>query len=75
MEAAFLFAFPGIIIAGGACCVRFLSEKEKARYQAARELGLMEKLLEVGWSGLSCAESGKIGGYLSRRKQKEQIRK
>ena len=42
--------------------MRFLSEKERLRYEAARELGLMDKLLEVGWAGLTSAESGAIGG-------------
>lgn len=52
--------------------MRFLSEQEKARYRAARELGLLERLLKVGWAGLTAAESGRIGGYLSACRRREQ---
>jgi len=54
--------------------MRFLSDEEKARYLAARELGLLDKLLQVGWAGLTSAESGRIGGYVSamRRKRRKQ---
>lgn len=33
--------------------MRFLNEKEKARYLAAQELGLMDKVLSGGWASLS----------------------
>ena len=39
--------------------------------QVARELGLLDKLMQVGWAGLSTAESGKIGGMVGARKQKK----
>ncbi|MCI5772674.1 MAG: hypothetical protein MR021_07680 [Clostridiales bacterium] len=42
-----------------------LTEKEKARYRAAEAAGLMQRLEEVGWAGLTSAESGRIGGVLS----------
>lgn len=32
--------------------------------EVAQELGLAEKLTQVGWGGLSAAECGKIGGRL-----------
>lgn len=54
----------------GGMSVGTLSEKERARYEAARALGLMEKLLRVGWAGLTSAESGRIGGYISGQKKK-----
>lgn len=34
------------------------------KYQAARELGLMEKLERVGWAGLSAKETGRVGGLV-----------
>ena len=49
--------------------MRMLTEREKMKYQAARELGLMEKLQSVGWAGLSAAESGRIGGLVSAKKR------
>lgn len=48
-----------------------LSEEERLKYQVARELGLIEKLMEVGWAGLSTSESGRIGGLVGARKQKQ----
>lgn len=54
--------------------MRMLSETERMKYQAAQELGLTEKLLRVGWAGLSTAESGRIGGMvgaMKRRARKE----
>ena len=50
--------------------MRFLSEQEKMRYRAAEALGLKDKLLQVGWAGLTAAESGKIGGWISAEKRR-----
>ncbi len=38
--------------------------------EAAGELGLLEKLQQVGWAGLSTAESGRIGGCVGAKKRK-----
>lgn len=38
-----------------------LSRQERLKYEAAEELGLLEKLIEVGWSGLTARETGLIG--------------
>lgn len=56
--------------------MRMLSYEERLKYEAARELGLLEKLQEFGWAGLSTAESGRIGGMVGAKKRqhrKEQI--
>jgi len=37
------------------------------KYEVARELGLMPKVLQVGWPGLTTAESGRVGGIVGRR--------
>ena len=47
--------------------MRTLSEEERCKYEVARELGLMDKLKQVGWAGLSTAESGRIGGLVGAR--------
>ena len=47
-----------------------LSRDERMKYEIAQELGLLEKLKEVGWAGLSTAESGRIGGLVGARKRK-----
>ncbi|MBQ4640693.1 MAG: small, acid-soluble spore protein, alpha/beta type [Clostridia bacterium] len=46
-----------------------LSREERLKYEVARELGLMEKLMQVGWAGLTTAESGRIGGLCGARKK------
>ncbi len=48
------------------------TELERSKYRAAEEAGLLERVLEVGWAGLSAKESGRIGGMVAhRRKEKE----
>lgn len=47
---------------------RPLSRAERMKYEAAEELGLLEKLIEVGWSGLSARETGQIGARMQGRK-------
>ena len=37
--------------------------------EAAEELGLLDRLLEVGWGGLTAGETGRIGGMIARRKR------
>ena len=48
-----------------------LSQADRCKYEVARELGLLEKLTQVGWAGLSTAESGRIGGLIGARRRKE----
>lgn len=36
------------------------------KWEAARRLGLVDKVRRVGWGGLSSAESGRIGGLMTR---------
>ena len=44
---------------------------ERSKYRAAQEAGLLERVLEVGWAGLSAKESGRIGGLMARRREKD----
>jgi len=39
------------------------------KYEIAMELGLGEKLSQVGWGGLTAEETGRIGGILTRKKK------
>ena len=39
---------------------------ERLKYEAAAELGLLEKLIEVGWGGLSARETGMIGARVKK---------
>lgn len=45
------------------------TQHEKRKYQAAKAAGLLDRVLEVGWAGLSAKESGRIGGILAHMKQ------
>lgn len=40
--------------------------EEMKKYEIAKELGLLDKVLTDGWQSLSAKETGKIGGMLSR---------
>lgn len=44
-----------------------VTEQERLKYEAAEELGLLNRLMEVGWGGLTAGETGKIGGVVARR--------
>nr|WP_294680485.1 small, acid-soluble spore protein, alpha/beta type [uncultured Anaerotignum sp.] len=44
------------------------------KYEIAEELGLLEKLEQVGWKGLTARESGRIGGIMGTRKAAERKR-
>ncbi|MBQ2833474.1 MAG: spore protein [Clostridia bacterium] len=46
------------------------TERERMKYRAAEAAGLMERVLEVGWAGLSAKESGRIGGILAHMEKK-----
>lgn len=46
-----------------------LKPEDIMKYEIANELGLGEKLLHVGWGGLTAKETGRIGGIITRRKK------
>ena len=52
-----------------------LTEAEKKdlqmKMEIAEELGLLEKVEQMGWKGLTSRESGRIGGIMGKRKQAE----
>jgi len=41
-----------------------LNEKTTRKYEAAERLGLIPRLQECGWAGLSAKEAGRIGGAM-----------
>ncbi len=47
-----------------------LNRDEEMKYEIARELGLLDKVLESGWKSLSAKETGRIGGLMTRKKKK-----
>lgn len=46
--------------------------EDKLKYDIAEELGLTDKIKEVGWAGLTAKESGRIGGLITVRKREMQ---
>lgn len=48
-----------------------LTEKEKMRFEIARELGISGKIVSGGWGALSAQESGRIGGIIASRNRKK----
>jgi hypothetical protein len=50
--------------------IKLLTERDRMKYEIAEELGLLDKVHEKGWKGLSAKESGKIGGIMTSRMRK-----
>lgn len=48
-----------------------LTAEEKYKYEVAKELGLLDKVLESGWKSLSAKETGRIGGIMARKRKKK----
>lgn len=52
------------------------TQRERNKYRAAQAAGLLERVLEVGWAGLSAKESGRIGGlaaHMNREKNESHV--
>ncbi len=47
-----------------------MEDEKRLKYSAAARLGLTEKLLAVGWAGLSAQETGRIGGLVRAMKKR-----
>lgn len=50
-----------------------LTTIDKFKIEVAKELGLWEKVKQVGWAGLSAAETGQIGGYMTRKLREKKL--
>jgi len=46
---------------------KILTPVDKFKIEVAKELGLWDKVKHVGWAGLSAAETGQVGGYMTRK--------
>lgn len=51
-----------------------LTPVDKFKIEVAKELGLWDKIKEVGWAGLSAAETGQIGGYMTRKMRQRKFK-
>ncbi|APH19095.1 small, acid-soluble spore protein, alpha/beta type [Clostridium botulinum] len=49
--------------------------REKMKYEIAIELGLQDKVDQLGWGGLTSEETGRIGGIMTKRKKELKLPK
>lgn len=54
---------------------KIITIEDKLKYEIADELGLTDKIEEVGWAGLTAKESGRIGGLVRVRKKELEAKK
>ncbi|QSX07128.1 small, acid-soluble spore protein, alpha/beta type [Sedimentibacter sp. zth1] len=47
-----------------------LTENDLIKLEIAKEIGLLDKIDELGWGGLTAKESGRIGGIMTAKKRK-----
>ena len=50
-----------------------LTPMDLLKMEVASELGLMDKVAELGWGGLSAAETGRIGGIMTRKLKNKKL--
>ena len=48
---------------------KIVTENDIMKYEIAGEIGLIDKINEQGWAGLTAKEAGRIGGMLTARKK------
>lgn len=49
---------------------KVLTENDIIKMEIAKEIGLIDKIEEIGWGGLTAKESGRIGGIMTAKKRK-----
>lgn len=48
----------------------YLTKEERRKYELAQELGLLDRIREVGWAGLTAKETGRMGGLLGQERRR-----
>ncbi|NLO10473.1 MAG: small, acid-soluble spore protein, alpha/beta type [Clostridiales bacterium] len=48
-----------------------IKPEEEIKYEIAKELGYLDKVVATGWKSLTAKESGRIGGIITKRKREE----
>ena len=46
-------------------------ENERLKFEITEELGLLEKVEELGWKGLTARETGRMGGRMNQKKKEK----
>jgi hypothetical protein len=49
--------------------VKELTPDDLMKLEIAKEIGLMDKVEELGWGGLTAKETGRIGGLMTAKKK------
>ncbi len=49
---------------------KVFTENDFMKMEIAKEIGLIDKIEEIGWGGLTAKESGRIGGIMTAKKRK-----
>lgn len=52
-----------------------IKPEEAFKYEIARELGYLDKVMATGWKSLTAKESGRIGGLITKKKREIQRQK
>ncbi len=47
-----------------------LTPDDLMKLEIAKEIGLMDKVEELGWGGLTAKETGRIGGLMTAKKKR-----
>lgn len=50
-----------------------LTPNDIMKLEIAKEMGLMDKVEQMGWGGLTAKETGRIGGLMTAKKKKGKI--
>jgi len=50
-----------------------LTPNDMMKLEIAKEIGLMDKVEELGWGGLTARETGRIGGIMTAKKKKGKL--
>lgn len=50
--------------------IKELTPDDLMKLEIAKELGLMDKVEQLGWGGLTAKETGRIGGLMTAKKKK-----
>jgi hypothetical protein len=53
--------------------IKELTPDDLLKLEIAKEIGLMDKVEELGWGGLTAKETGRIGGIMTAKKKKRNI--
>ncbi len=48
-----------------------LKPEEEMKYEIAKELGYLDKVIATGWKSLTAKESGRIGGIITKRRREQ----